>query len=72
MAKKKLKPDIIKPTPSGDFVDDASFQREIVRHVDVFGFYDVIGNIIEAYRVKARRFNKEADKLEKLTQKGKE
>ena len=64
MNSKKKKDNIIKPTPS-DFVDDASFQRSIVQHVDVFGFYDVIPNVIEAYRQKARRFNKQANELEK-------
>ena len=64
MTETKTKDNIIKPTPS-DFVDDASFQRQIVLHVDVFGFCDVIPNVIEAYRQKARRFNKQADELEK-------
>ena len=65
MAKKKL--DIIKPTPK-DIVDDASFRNNIIQHVNAFGFDDIIVNVIEAYRVQARRFNRQADKLEQSLQ----
>lgn len=66
MAKKK--PIIIKPTPE-DAMDDNSFQYNIIAHVKAFGFEHVIENIIEAYRVQARRFNKKADELEKQSHK---
>ncbi len=67
MAKKKV--DIIKDTPD-DIVDDASFQNQVRHHVQVFGFSDVVNNVIETYRCEARRYNREADKLEKQMQKG--
>lgn len=67
----KKKPVIIKETPEDGFVDDQSFQNMILNHVKVFGFHDVVGNIIEAYRQNARRYNKQADELEKQFNKGK-
>lgn len=67
MAKKK-KQDIIKEAPNGqDVVLDYSFQNAIVNHTKAFGFSDVMINVIEAYRSKARKYNAEANRLEKLT-----
>lgn len=65
---KKKKDIIIQPTPD-DICDDQSLRSDIIRHVNVFGFCDVIPNVVEAYRSKARRFNKEADLLEKTFRK---
>lgn len=65
MAKKK--PVIIKSTPE-DMMEDISLQSAIIQHVNTFGFYHVIDNVVEAYRSKARRFNKMADELEKKFQ----
>lgn len=68
MAKRVIKPkeQIIKAPPDAQVVcDDVSFQNHIILHVKVFGFADVVTNIIEAYRGEARRYNKAADALEK-------
>lgn len=65
MSKKKV--NIIKDTPD-DITDDASLQHQIIQHVNAFGFCHVIDNVIEAYRVRARRFNKQADEIEKRFQ----
>jgi hypothetical protein len=62
MAKKK--PTIIKDTPE-DIMGDISLQNYIVNHVNAFGFENVIDNIVEGYRARARKFNKKADELEK-------
>lgn len=62
---KKKKPTIIKDTPE-DFVDDHSLQGHIIQHVQAFGFCDVVPNVIEAYRTRARRLNRHADALEKM------
>lgn len=65
----KPKPNVIKPTPLtkgvDGMVDDTSLQNAITRHVKAFGFEHVIDNVIEAYRVQARRFNKKAEELDK-------
>lgn len=61
---RKKKDIVIKATPD-DTMDDNSFQNCVIQHVNAFGFEQVIPNIIEAYRVRARRFNKRADELEK-------
>lgn len=66
MAKcKKKKPTIIKDTQE-DIVDDHGLQGQILNHVTVYGFCDVVPNVIEAYRTRARRLNKHADALEKM------
>ena len=62
---KKKKPTIIKDTPE-DFVDDYSLQSNILQHVNINGFCDVVPNVIEGYRKKARRLNRHADALEKM------
>lgn len=67
MAKKKRIINIIRDTPS-DMMEDISLQNNIIQHVNAFGFGDVVGNIIEAYRNQARRFNKQAKELEKVFQ----
>lgn len=69
MANRK-KDNIIQGTPGDGFVDDATFQNSIRRHVEAFGFSDAVGNIVECYRCQARRYNKEADRLEKQMKKG--
>ncbi|KKM69379.1 hypothetical protein LCGC14_1451490 [marine sediment metagenome] len=66
--KKKQEQNIIQPTPD-DFVDDMSLHNSIIHHVKQFGFCDVVANVIEAYREQARRYNKEADKLEEAAKK---
>ncbi len=58
---------IIKNAPD-DIMDDSGLQNAIINHVQAFGFCQVIDNIIEAYRVQARRYNKQAEKLEKLAE----
>ncbi len=63
MAKKKRIINIIKDTPLG-IVEDISLQNDIIQHINAFGFGDVIDNVIEAYRGRARRFNKQANELE--------
>lgn len=66
MAKKK--PNVIKEAPDGkEVVLDYSFQHTIIHHTQSFGFATVMVNVIEAYRSNARRYNAEADRLEKLT-----
>ncbi len=65
MATKKQ--NIIKEAPDGkETVLDYGFQNTILGHTKAFGFEDVIINVIEAYRSYARRYNAEADRLEKL------
>ena len=67
MTKRKKKINIIQNTPD-DMLDDTSFQQQIIQHVNAFGFCHVIDNVVEAYRTQARRFNKQADELEKKIQ----
>ena len=67
---KKKKPTIIKDTPE-DFADDHSLQGNILQHVNVYGFCDVVPNVIEAYRTRARRLNRHADALEKMYKRSK-
>ena len=66
----KKKPTIIKDTPE-DIVDDTSLQGNILKHVQAFGFCDVVPNVIEAYRVRVRRLNRHADALEKMYKRSK-
>ncbi len=61
---KKKKPDTIKDAPD-DIMSDISLQNNIIEHINAFGFTHVIDNVIEAYRRRARRFNKMAEELEK-------
>lgn len=60
----KEKSTVIKDTPA-DILDDQSFQNAVMQHVNAFGFENVIENVVEAYRGRARRLNKKADELEK-------
>ena len=63
----KIKQDIIKQPPDDkEVVLDYSFQNTVLHYTEVFGFSEVILNVIEAYRSNARKYNKEADRLEKL------
>jgi len=63
MAQKKQ--DIIKKQPDPKEVClDYSFQHAVIRHAQAFGFSTVMLNVIEAYRSNARKYNKEANRLE--------
>lgn len=65
MAKKIKKQDVIKPKPDErEVCIDYSFMHSVTTHAHTFGLPSVLINIVEAYRSNARKYNKEAERIE--------
>ena len=70
MGTRKQKENVIKGSPDErDVVINNALISSIVSHVQVYGFSEVITNVIEAYRMEARKYNNEAEKLDKCLKK---